>query len=432
MSHTVRETGTWQHTVSVEIPVEEVEARLDQVARTLQRRVVMPGFRKGKVPLDRVRAEFASHIEQEFLDTILPEAAGRAIQESGLNPVVPPTVSNLRFTPGQPLTFDAQIDVAPVIDPKDWKGLPLVRRARAIDDQAIDDVVANLREESAVFSDLDREAQKGDVVLLDSQRLDANGRRLAHTRAKGTRILLGAPELLPDLENGLLGSKAGQERTIAVNYPADYRQEELAGKAVRYVVSIRKIQEKKLREVDDNFARELFRLDSLQALRDRVRQNLEAEEGVRVRREMEGMATEELIRRNPFELPGRLLEYMLGQVLREQTGGRDVPEDLRKQLEEHYRPGVERSLRRELILGGVSRQESLSVTDDEIAAEIERMCASDPRQASRIRARYQSADRRHSLGEGLVERKAMDAVIAAAQVKDEPVGPVMAGSAAGR
>ena len=421
MKHTVRETGNWQHTLTVEIPVEEVEARLGAVARKLQQRVSMPGFRKGKVPLDRVRTEFASYIEQEFLEHVLPEATGQAMTEAELTPIVPPSVTNVRFTPGQPLSFEALVDVAPQVEVKDWKGLPLVRRVRAFDDAAVDAMVEDLREQSAVFVDLDRPAQKGDVVLLDSQRLDANGRRLANTRAKNTRIQLGVPELLPDLENGLLGAAAGQERTISVGYPMDYRQADLAGKTVRYVLSIRKIQEKKLRDLDDNFARELFKLGSLSELRDRVRQNLEAEDAGRVRRELEGLATEELVRRNPFEMSERLLEYMLQQVVREQTGGKEVGEDLRKQLDEHYRPGVERSLRRELLLGGIAKQESITASDEEIAADIDRMCAADPRQASRIRARYQSAERRRSLGESIIERKAMDRLIEAAQLSDEPL-----------
>lgn len=421
MNHTVRETGTWQHTITIEIPADEVAARLDQVARTLQKRVSMPGFRKGKVPLDRVRTDFAAYIEQELLDQVLPEATGKAIAEAQLTPIVPPSVSNVHFTPGQPLSFEAQVDVAPQVEAKDWKGLPLVRRARVVDDATIDAMIADLREQSAVFADLDRPAQAGDVVLLDSQRLDANGRRMVNTRAKNTRIQLGAPDLLPELEAGLAGAAAGQERTVTVNYPADYRQAELAGKAIRYILSIKKIQEKKLRDVDDNFARELFRLGSLSELRDRVRQNLEGEDGVRVRRELEGMAIEELIRRNPFEMPARLLEYMLRQVIREQTGGREVGEDLQKQLEEHYRPGVDRSLRRELLLGAIAKQENITVSDEEIAADIDRMCAADPRQASRIRARYQSAERRRSLGETIVERKAMDRVIEAAQLREEPL-----------
>ena len=426
MNHTVRETGPAQRTIDIEVPLEEVEAHLDAAAREMQRRAVMPGFRKGKVPLDRVRQDFAGQIEQEFLERSIPRVTAQALAAAELSPVIPPYVQNVQFQPGQPLRFEAIVDLAPDVEVKDWKGLPAVRRVRTFDDAAVEGVLAELREDAAIFVDVARAAEMGDVVLLDSQRLDANGRRLANTRAKNTRVLLGAPDLMPELQQGLLGAQEGQERTLTVNYPADHRQAEVAGKTIRYVVRIRKIQQKKLRELDDTFAKELFQLESLAALRDRVRQNLEAEDASRVRREVEGQILEELVRRNPFDLSERLVAYLLDQVLREQTGGREVADDLRRQLEEHYRPGVERSIRREILLGALARQEALSVTPEEIAAEIDRMAAADPKQAARIRARYQSADRRRSLGEGVLERKAMDRVVEAAALKDEaspmPVG----------
>jgi len=419
MNHSVRESGPAQRTLDIELPPEEVESHLDQAARELQRRAVMPGFRKGKVPLDRVRQDFAAQIEQDFLERAIPRVTAQALEAASLTPVIPPYVQNVRFRPGQPLQFEAIVDLAPAVEVRDWKHLPATRRVRVFDEAAIEKVVGELREDAAVFTDVARPAELGDVVLLDSQRLDANGRRLANTRAKNTRVLLGAPELLPDLQQGLLGAQEGQERTIAVTYPADYRQAEVAGKSIRYVVRIRKIQQKKLRPLDDDFARELFHLESLAALRDRVRQNLETEDATRVRREVEGQLLEELVRRNPFDLSERLVAYLLDQVVREQTGGREVPEDLRKQLEEHYRPGVERSIRREILLGALARQESLEVTPEEIAADIDRMVAADPKQAARIRARYQTADRRRALGEGLLEKKAMDRVIEEAQLRDE-------------
>ena len=419
MKHSVRETGPAQRTLDIEVPLEEVEAHLDRAARELQRRAVMPGFRKGKVPLDRVRQDFASQIEHEFLERAIPRVTAEALEAASLSPVIPPYVHHVSFQPGQPLRFEAVVDLAPEIEVRDWQGLPAVRRVRAIADAEIERVIGELREDAAIFVDVDRAAEKGDVVLLDSQRLDANGRRLANTRAKNTRGRLGAPDLLPDLEAGLMGAREGQERTLTVTYPDDHRQTEVAGKTLRYVVKVRKIQHKKLRELDDNFARELFQLDSLAALRDRVRQNLEAEDAARVRREVEGQVLEELLRRNPFELSERLVAYLLDQVVREQTGGREIAEDLRKQLDGHYRPGVERSIRREILLGAVARQEALAVSPEEITAEIERMAAADPKQAARVRARYQSADRRRALGESVLERKAMDRIIEKAALKEE-------------
>jgi trigger factor len=422
MTHTVRETGQSQRTLAIEVPPDEVERRLAEVSRRFQQQVSIPGFRKGKVPLERVRQDYAAEIEREFLERFIPEVTQRAIQESALHAVVPPAVQNLRFTPGQPLLFDAVVDVVPDLTVQDWKGYLLTRRVHPVDEAAVDAMVEQMREESAVFTDLDRAAGPGDVVLMDSQRLDANGRRLAGTRSKGARILLGAPELLPALEAGLTGAEAGQERTLSVTYPADFRQAELAGQTVRYVVNIKKIQEKKLRALDDTFARDVFGLDSYASLRDRVRRNLEAEDAQRSRRELETQAIDELVRRNAVDLSPRLVSYMLDQVVHEQSGGRELSEDLHKQLEEHYRPGVERSLRRELLLGAIAKQEGLGVSNDEIGQQIQRLVESDPRNASRVRQHYASPERRKALGESMLEKKALDLVIGAARVTDETLG----------
>src|SRR6185436_12255774 len=261
-----------------------------------------------------------------------PDATNEAVRDANLDPVVRPLVRNLRFTPGQPLKFDAVVEVRPTIEAKDYKEIPVVRRVRPVDDAAIDRVIARLREESAVFEDLDRPAERGDVVLADSVRLDANGRRLNHTRSRNLRLELGSPDMLPDLENGLLRAVAGESRTIAITYPADHQAPELAGKSIRYEVRVRKIQHKKLRELDDNLARDVFRLTSLEELRARVQSNLEGEEATRVRREIEATITDELIRRNPVELPERLVEWMLDRVVREATSNRQLPEDLLPEL----------------------------------------------------------------------------------------------------
>ena len=421
MTHTVRESGPSQHTLTIEIPAEKVESRILEVSRGFQRQVSMPGFRKGKVPLDKVRSEYASEIEREFLERFIPEVTHEALGEAKLVAVVPPAVQNLRFTPGQPLSFEAVVDVAPNAEVKDWSGFSLKRRRKPVEAAQVDRMLDQLREESAVFEDVATAAADGDVVLLDSQRLDANGRRLANTKAKGARIQLGAPDLLPELQAGLLGADEGQERTITVTYPADFRQQELAGQTVRYVVNVKKIQHKKLRPLDDTLARDVFGLESLDALRQRIQRNLELEDEQRWRRELEAQAIDELVKRHPMDLSPRLVSYMLEQVVHEQAGGREVSEDLNKQLEEHYRPGVERSLKREILLIALAKQEGLEVSGEEVGQQILRLAESDPKNAARVRQHYASADRRRALAESMLEKKALDRVIEAAKIEDEAI-----------
>jgi trigger factor len=256
------------------------------------------------------------------------------------------------------------------------------------------------------------------VLTVDSVRLDATGRRLNSTRARNLRLELGAPGMLPDLENGLLAAQAGQERTIEVSYPADHPSAELAGKTARYLVRVKKIQEKKLRDLDDNLAKEVFNLPTLDELRAHVRRNLERDAQSRARREVEEAVAEELIRRNPIDLPERLVEWTLDRMVREAAGNAQADEALMESMREKYRPAIIRSLKRELLLGAVARQENLEVSEEDVAAEIERMVEADPRQAARIRARYQSAERRRALAASLLEHKAMDWLLAAATVDE--------------
>ena len=124
MTHTVRESGPSQHTLTIEVPADQVESRILEVSRVFQRQVSMPGFRKGKVPLDKVRSEYAAEIEREFLERFIPEVTHEALGEAKLVAVVPPSVTNLRFTPGQPLSFEAVVYVAPTV----VTGLPPTHR----------------------------------------------------------------------------------------------------------------------------------------------------------------------------------------------------------------------------------------------------------------------------------------------------------------
>lgn len=422
MNVTSRPTGSWQHTLALEVPAEDVERKLEDVARAVQLRATMPGFRRGRVPLEMVRQHFADRLEEEFLETFVPRLAGEAIEQQGLSPVVTPLVRNLKFGPAQPLSFEVVVDVKPEVEVKDYRGLKARRTVRTVDDAAVSRVIDELRDQSAVFVDLDRPAERGDIVFLDSTRLDANGRRLPSSRAKGRRILLGAPDLLPDLENGLLGAVEGQERTFEVNYPADYAMADLAGKTGRYVVKVRKIQAKKLRELDDTLARDVFGLGSLEELRSRVRQNLEGEERVRMQREVEEALTDELLKRNMVDLPERWVEWMMDRVIADAVGAQQVPDALRAELEPRYRPGVERTLKRSVLLEAIARQEKIEAGDEEVAQEIARMAQSEPKQASKIRARYQAPERREALRDSLKERKAIDWLIDAAEIQEETAG----------
>jgi trigger factor len=141
-----------------------------------------------------------------------------------------------------------------------------------------------------------------------------------------------------------------------------------------------------------------------------------------MQREVEDALSAELVRRHSFDLPARWVESTLERVIAEAAGAAEVPEALKQELEPRYRPGVERSLRRSILLEAIARQEGLEVSDEEVAEEIQRIAQSDPRRAARVRAYYQSPERRESLQDSLRERKALDWLVNAAEIQEETVG----------
>ncbi len=421
MNVQLRESAPHQRVMEVEVPAEEVQRGVEDAAREVQKRASLPGFRRGRAPIDLVLTRFAEVVEREFIEDFVPRAAQEAVAEAKLSPAVPPLVRNLQFQLGQPLRFEVQIDLRPEVEARDYKGIRVTLEKHAVEDRHVDQVLQGLLEDSAVYQDLSRPAERGDVLVLDSVRLDANGRRLPSTRGRNVRIQLGAPDVLPDLENGLLGAEAGHERTIAVSYPGDHASEELRGKTVRYLVRIKKIQEKKLRALDDNLAREVYRLDSLEELRARIRQNLEEEERQRARRELEGKISDALLQRNAVPVPERLVEYSLDHLLRELAQGRELDQATIEEMRERYRAGVTRSLQREILLDAIARHEKLSVSEEEVSAELDRLVAARPAEAARIRASYRSPERRAGLQERLLERKTLEWLAQSAQVEEEMV-----------
>ena len=191
MNLSVRETGTWQHTLDIEVPADEVERGLVATAQGIQRRVSLPGFRKGRVPLDLVRQQFAEAVEHEFLDSVVHRVTGEALSQARLDPVVPALVRNVRFVPGQPLRFEALVEVRPQIEIKDYRGVPITRRTRPVDERAVEAIATLLAlRDRIVPPTLNyEEPDEGldlDYVPNEARPLDgANGRAIGISNAFG-------------------------------------------------------------------------------------------------------------------------------------------------------------------------------------------------------------------------------------------------------
>ena len=268
----------------VEIPSDVVDAEIDRVARDYSRKARIPGFRPGKAPARVIKQRFKDQILHDVAHDLIPRAVDDALRERGVEAVDTPDIRDVTIEEGRPLTFTASFDTVPPFDPGDFSTIAL-RRASSRDRRRSGDRrrcsgCATARRGSSRSKDA--ASIDGDTVVLDLERRDAARPATPDTHTD-VSIELGAKANPPGFDEQLLGLEAGATKTFTIHYPADYPIGELANTDVSYTVTVKGLKRRVLPELDDEFAKDLGEFDTLDALRARVREDLEHEATARGR-----------------------------------------------------------------------------------------------------------------------------------------------------
>jgi trigger factor len=406
--------------LEIEVSPEEISQELERVVADAGRRAALPGFRKGKVPRSMLEQRFGASFEQETLERSVERACRKAFTDEALAPLAPAEIEDLKYQANGPLTFRAVIEVRPEVTAKDYQGVPVTRRTREVLDADIERELAALEEASTQWIDVERPAADGDALVVDHVRLDAKGQVLKSSRRRDVEIQLGSEGLLPAFQEGLQGAEVGESRTLKVSYPADFANEELAGKDVQFHVKIRKIREKKAVTRDDNWAKERFGVENLTDLTARIRLNLEGEARLASRREVEDALIEAIVDRNDVPVPERWAERRTEDELADlvKRTGQPVPESETADLKARIRAALERQVKREFLLDAIARQENLVVSDGEVGEELGHLLSAGGRVAQEFRA-LSSEQRRARVRDVLERRKVFDFLLEHAQVSEE-------------
>src|SRR5262245_41672163 len=302
--------------VKVEIPQDVVDAEIDRLARDYSRKARIPGFRPGKAPARVIKQRFRDQILHDVAQDLIPRAMDDVLRGRGVEPVDTPDVRDVTVEEGRPLTFTASFDTVPEFDPGDLSTIALQRASVAIDDEAVNGALQRLRERGARFEPVEgRGIDHGDTAVLDLERRDVSaGGPGAQADAGGqpdkhsdVNIELGAKANPPGFDEQLLGLEVGATKSFAIHYPADYPIGELANTDVSYTVTVKGIKRRILPELDDEFAKDLGEFDTLDALRTRVREDLEHEGRHAAERDLRGDLMKQLAGRLPFDVPASLV-----------------------------------------------------------------------------------------------------------------------------
>ncbi len=410
--------------VRVEISSDVVDREIERVAQGYSRTARVPGFRPGKTPSRVIKQRFKEQILHEVANDLIPRAVGDVLRERGVEPVDTPDVRDVTIEAGQPLTFTASFDTVPEFEPGEYSTLSVQRPSSQVDDRAVDQAIERLRQRAARFEPVEgRGLQQGDTALIDLERREETGTADTH---KGVSVELGSTANPPGFDAELLGLTPGAAKTFTLHFPADYPSAELAGHDMTYTVTVHGIKTKILPALDDEFAKDLGEFESLDALRARVREDLEHEARHAAEREVRAELLKQLARRVPFEVPAALVEREIDRRLE------DFARRLMEQQVDPRQAGIDwdafresqREVSREavagaLVLDEVARREHLDVTDAEADQEVGRYAERTGRTPAAVRARLEKEGGMSRVYAGLRREKSIDFLMTRATISGE-------------
>jgi trigger factor len=441
----------------VEIPSTTVDAEIDKIARDYGKAARIPGFRPGKVPAKVVRQRFRDQILHDVAHGLIPRAVDEALRERGVEPVDTPDIKDVVVEEGQPLKFTATFDTVPPIDPGDYSTLQLRRGGVAVDDAAVDQALAGLRERGARYEPVEnRGIEAGDSVLMDmvrttaaadgaadardqdatertgdadqggTDRTDDTDRKDAGPKSdnhQNVTVDIGAAANPPGFDEQLAGLAMGAQKTFDVKYPDDYAIKELAGTTVSYDVTVKAIRKRIVPELDDEFAKDLGDFASLDALKARVREDLEHEAKHEADRELRSELMKQLATRVTFEVPQALLEREIDRRVEEFVRRLiDQQVDPMKtninweDFRERQREAAAEAVRGALVLDEVARREAVAVSREEIEAEVAKYAERTGRTPAAVRARLEKEGGIGRLYSGLRRERALDFLLSRATI----------------
>lgn len=410
-----------QKTLTIEIPVDVVDAEINRVARGYTKQARIPGFRPGKVPATLVKRRFKEQILHEVAHGLIPRAVDEALQERGIEPVDTPNIKDVALEEGQPLKFTAAIETVPPFDVGDLSTIEATRRPSEVTDEAVEKTLQQLRQRGAKFEPAEgRGVEDGDTVVLDIERKDAEGNPDRH---QDVSLELGSPANPPGFDAQLLGLTSGGTKTFTIHFPEDYTVKEMANTDVEYTVTVKDIRRKVLPELDDEFAKDLGAFESLSALRDRVREDLQQESEEHSRQHLRTDVLKQLSDRVTFDLPSSLVEREMdrrieefaSRLMQQNVDPRQAGIDW-AQFRESQREPARASVASALALDEIARREGLTVSAEDVDKEIERFAVRAGRTPAALRAQLEKEGSVARLATGLRREKAVDLVLSRARI----------------
>ncbi|MDD5287554.1 MAG: trigger factor [Dehalococcoidales bacterium] len=428
MKVTNEKTENRQAYLTIEVEPSEVETATEATYRKLVKKVNIPGFRKGKAP----RATFERHIGKhelfhEMLDDMVPDVYKKAIAEQKLEPIAEPQIE---LEKEDPVILKAVVPLKPVVNLGDYKTIELKPQAAEVTEEMVNAVVEQLRHQHATWEPAERAVEFNDLVTIDVEST-MKGEPFVNQKGAQYQVAKESISPAPGFAEQLVEMKKDEEKEFKIQYPADYPQKEVQGNEAAFKVKVIEVKQEKLPEVNDDFAKQVGTdITSMEAMRQKITEDLKKRVEDRVKRDFEDKVIEAATAMSQVEYPPVLVDAEVDHSLERnlrflQSTGQNIETYLKSidktidQLREELRPTSVKRVAESLVVGKIAEQEKVEVTPAEIDAEIEEMVKNSSGNKDELKKALQSQRNRESIEDTLIARKTIQKLTEIAQSQKE-------------
>lgn len=416
-----------RYQLEVLVDAEKFEKAVDAAYHKESKKIMIPGFRKGKAPRKFVEKYYGENVfYDEAINSVYPDALEKAIEEAKLEMIEDKIDFDLVSADKEGLVFKATITIKPEVELEDYQGIPVTKKISEVTDADVDAEIEKIRNRnSRMITVEDREAQNGDTVVLDFDG-SVDGKAFSGGKAENYSLELGSGQFIPGFEDQVVGHKTGDEFDVVTKFPDDYGVKELEGKEAVFKCKLHEIKIKELPQVDDDFVKDVSEFDTLEAYRADIREKLAKERDEKAKDDLDNKLIDEVVSRLKAEIPEAMFENRINDDVRDfgyrlQSQGLNIDTYMKytgqdkDSIRNQFRPQAERQVKLRLALEKIAELEKIVPSEEDIEKEYAKLAESYKMDADKVK----SFVRKEDLAKDIAVEKAFDLVRDSAVVAEE-------------
>lgn len=353
--------------LDIEIPWSKTDRKLEEIYTEIKKHASIPGFRKGKIPMEMIKSKYGKQAEGELLNTLPSEVLREIMLKEKIRPVTTPKIEDYKLVPGEPFKLNIKVEVPPEVNLKKYKKLKLTRNVYQVTEEDVLKTINNLREKNASLKPKEGSFEQGDFAIIENK-IFIDDEKADVDIPEQRMVEYGKKDIFPGFAEKLKGMKKGEQKEFEYRFPEDFPEEKLKDKLTKIEVNMKEIKKKEVpsnREIAESLG-----FKSVEEMKEKIKENLEEEVKRNAENEMDNQIIEQLLEKHEFKLPEGLIEERLKKNMErtasyvKNQGGDPSKIDAGK-----VRERTEREIRAGIILSLIAKEEDIKVTDEDIEQE---------------------------------------------------------------